>query len=251
MKKVILLTAVGVLFLAASALAQTPVPPTGVYEVEVFYLDSLTGDYTGAPGLIGGTDQLARAFASNEAKGYCNKKFWHIPVTVHASVAQWIDFTLTGTRWDWFVRKPGWYAANCITAKVASNGDVMIDYDGFADLLNLANPTMVTPIPIWYSFGGSITEAQANGWVPAVALNTDDDLLVENSYWRETRNVLHEGLTWKLFNRIHVVKCNTACEYEDVASITLVANSQKPWIEQSETAKNYGLFIEPFFGPQD
>jgi hypothetical protein len=250
MKKALFLTAVGVLLLAATALAQTPVPPVGVYEVEVFDCDSLTGDWLGTPGHLGQVDALARCFASNEAKGYCNKKYWHIPVTVHASVATWIDFTMTGTRWDWFVRKPGYYAANCITAKVASNGDVMIDYDGFDDLLNLANPTTVTPIPIWYSFGGSITEAQAHGWIPATALNSHDDLLVENSYWVGPRNLLHEGLTWKLFNRIHVVKCNTSCEYEDVASITLIAQSQKPWIEWDEKAKNYGLFIDPFLGPQ-
>jgi len=248
MKKVLLFTA-GFMLLAAAALAQAPVPPTGVYEVEIWYLDSLTGMYSGQPSHIGEVDQLARCFASNEAKGYCNRKFWHIPVTVHASVAQWIDFTMTGTRWDWFVRKPGWYGANCITAKVASNGDVLIDYDGFGDLLNLANPTQVTPIPIWYGFGGSIAEAQSHGWIRAVDLNNSDDLLVENSYWVGERNLLHESLTWKLFNRIHVVTCNTACEYEDVASLTLVANSQKPWIEQNEQAPNYGLLINPFLGP--
>lgn len=241
MKKLLFVAAI--VLLATSAMAQDPVPPTGVYEVEIWVLDE-NGVYQNTPGLIGQVDQLARCFASNEATGACNKKYWHIPVTVHASVAQWIDFTMTGTRWDWFVRKPGWYAANCITAKVASNGDVLIDYQGFDNLQGTNNV-----IPIWYSFGGSITEAQANGWVPGPALNDDDDLLDESEYWLDGRNFLHEGLTWKLFNRIHVVECNTACEYQDVAEIILCLNQQKLWIEQAETAPNYGFFIDPFFGP--
>lgn len=241
MKKILFVAAI--VFLATSAMAQTPVQPVGVYEVEIWVLDE-NGVYQNTPGLIGTNDQLARAFASNEATGACNKKYWHIPVTVHASVAQWIDFTFTGTRWDWFVRKPGWYAANCITAKVASNGDVLIDYEGFGNLQGTFNQ-----IPIWYSFGGSITEAQTNGWVPGPLLNDDDDLLDESEYWLDGRNLLHEGLTWKLFNRINVVDCNTACEYEDVAEIILSLNQQKIWIEQSETAPNYGFFVDPFYGP--
>lgn len=239
MKKVLLFTMVGLFVMAVSGLAQTPVPPVGIYEVEVFDCDSVTGVYLGGAGHLGQGDWLARCFASNEAKGNCNKKNWLIPVTVHASVAQWIDFSMSGTRWDWFVRKPGYYAANCITAKVASNGNVAIDYSGFDSLRSLTYPTGPnTPIGIDYSFGGSITEAVANGWVPAPLLNNDDDLLVENDYWYTNPvgggtggNRLHESLTWKLFNRIHVVRCNTACEYQNVALITLVEAGQKPWIE--------------------
>ena len=175
MKRIVFLAVVAVL-IAVPALAQDPVQPVGPYEVEVFLLDD-NGMYTGAAGQAGDPMALARCFASNEATGNCNKRYWYIPVTVHASVAQWINFSFTGTRWDWFVRKPGWYAANCITAKVASNGDILIDYEGFDDLVSLmGNPT---PIPIWYSFGASIQEAQDNGWVPGPLLNDDDDLLDE------------------------------------------------------------------------
>lgn len=245
MKRIVFLAVVAVL-IAVPALAQDPVQPVGPYEVEVFLLDD-NGMYTGAAGQAGDPMALARCFASNEATGNCNKRYWYIPVTVHASVAQWINFSFTGTRWDWFVRKPGWYAANCITAKVASNGDILIDYEGFDDLVSLmGNPT---PIPIWYSFGASIQEAQDNGWVPGPLLNDDDDLLDESEYWVDGRNFLHEGLTWKLWNRIHVVECNTACEYEDVALITLGLNQQKIWIEQNPEAPNYGFFVDPFYGP--
>lgn len=228
MKK-LLFAAVAVMFMASIGMAQVPVE--GAYEVEMFVLDSATGEYLGSTGTIG-PNQNARCFASNEAKGNCNKYKWVIPVTIHASVAQWIDFTMTGTRWDWFVKKPGWYAANCISAKVASNGDVYINYDGFEDLLPQGDG--MVPIPIWYSFGASITDA-AKGWVRSFDLNNDDDLLDESEYWFSVdniyRNQLHEGILWKLWNRINVVRCNTACEYHDDAMIILTLESQKKWIE--------------------
>ena len=241
MKKLLLIAVAGLL-LTSVAMAQTPVPPTGVYEVEMFILDE-NGVYHGAVGTTG-PDQNARCFASNKADGNCNKYEWCIPITVHASIAQWIDFEMTGTRWDWFVKKPGWYAANCTTAKVASNGDICIDYSGFADLEPQGSGKV--PIPIWYAFGPSMTEAAA-GWVRAEALNDDDDCLIEEDYWYEGAdgfigNYLHEDLTWKLWNRIHVVDCNTACEYEDVALICLTLESQKRWIEQSPQSDLYGTY---------
>lgn len=243
MSRVFALAAVALL-ITVPAWAQDPVQPIAPYEVEVFYTNP-DGSPIDGVGHAGEVAQLARCFASNQAEGACNKLRWFIPVTVHASVAQWIDFSLTGTRWDWYVRKPGYYAANCITAKVASNGDVLIDYEGFDDLLNADGRR----IPVWYSFGASVTEAFQNGWVPALQLNLDDDLLDESELWGPNgRNRLHEGLTWKLWNRICVDICNTACEYEDVALITLVLNQQKLWIERDPTAPNYGLFPFGFEG---
>ena len=231
MKKLLLIAIAG-LFMTSVGMAQVPVE--GAYEVEMFVLDSITGEYEGSVGTTG-PNQNARCFASNEAFGNCNKYKWVIDVTVHASVAQWIDFTMTGTRWDWFVKKPGWYAANCISAEVASNGDVKIDYDGFGDLEPLGDGKL--PIPIWYSFGPSITEASA-GWVRSFDLNNNDNLLDESEYWYTVddrfRNKLHEGILWKLWNRINVVNCNTACEYHDDATITLTLESQKGWIEPEE-----------------
>ncbi|HUU46530.1 MAG TPA: hypothetical protein VM118_12435 [Acidobacteriota bacterium] len=247
MKKLLLIAVAGLL-MTSVAMAQTPVDPVGIYEVEVWTLNpDGTWDLSIQPTIKDPTAN-ARCFASNKAAGNCNKYEWVIPVTVHASVAQWIDFTMTGTRWDWFVKKPGWYAANCITAKIASNGDINIDYDGFDDLLPLGEGQ--TPIPIWYAFGGSMGTAAA-AWVPALMLNEDDDLLDESDYWSDGRNALHEGLTWKLWNRIHVVECNTACEYEDVAAIILTLRQQKPWIEQEPEALNYGTYINygDYFGP--
>ena len=158
--------------------------------------------------------------------GNCNKKWWTVDVEIHASIAQWIDFRLDWNRYDWFIRKPGCYAGDCIEACIASNSDVGIDYEGFADL----QPAIAgnNPIPVWYSLetGGGFQQANA-GWVTAADLNLEDDLL-------EDTEELHYGLCWKLWNKICVIECNSACEYSDYATITLTLVNQKDWIYWDE-----------------
>jgi hypothetical protein len=128
--------------------------------------------------------------------------------------------------------KPGCYAANCITFWVASNGDVRIDYDDFADLQSLVDNMHNNFIETWYSFGESPEIADQNGWVRAAALNDMYHELDETAL-NDPFGVgdLHEGIDFKLFNKVCVVDCNTACEYEDEASITLTLRQQKPWVD--------------------
>jgi hypothetical protein len=159
---------------------------------------------------------------------------WHIDVTINASVAQWIQWNLNAQGWDWQIMKPGCYAANCIHFFVASNGDVLIDYEGFNDLESVVPNTHDNWIEAWYSWGDTPQQADANGWVRADSLNTDDDLLDE-SYLNDANDPLvgdlHEGIEFKLFSKVCVENCNTACEYQDLASITLVLMQQKPWVD--------------------
>ncbi len=159
----------------------------------------------------------------------CNKTYWHIDVTMHASVAQWIHWTLNNQGWDWKVMKPGCYAANCITFWVASNGDVMIDYEGFDDLVG--NNEHKDSIDTYYSWGGSPDVAEQHGWVRAIDLNSDDDLLDESEL-NDVPNDLHFGIEFKLFNKLCVVECNTACEYYDDATVTLILQQQKDWVDE-------------------
>jgi len=197
-----------------------PLPP-GATEVETWYWD-------GASWVSQGTSDpqaLARAWRSGPEQGACNKKYWCLDITVHASIAQWIEWSIGGTRWDWRVRKPGTYAADCIEACVSSNNDVLVDYEGFGDLL-ATGPSVTSTIPVWYSFGETISEAEANGWIRADTLNSHDDLL-------EDSEGLHEGICWKLWNKIEVVPSNSSCEYEDLAQICLTLQNIKIWIDST------------------
>lgn len=168
----------------------------------------------------------AKCFAKYPASGACNKKDWVIPVFINASVAQWVEWTLSGTDWEWFVRKPGKYAADCITATLKSNYDVLIDYDGFADLQYMGTGGVKTYIPVFYAqtVGAQSSPPPQADFIAADALNNADGLIVDSQ-------MLHDGLSWKLWNYIEVEACNTACEYWDEATITLTLQGIKNWID--------------------
>lgn len=161
----------------------------------------------------------------------CNQWEWHVDVTINASVAQWIHWNLNAQGWDWRIMKPGCYAANCIHFWVASNGDVLIDYEGFNDLESVQGNTHNNWIEAYYSWGETPEIADMNGWVRAIDLNLDDDLLDESELNDPFTGDLHAGIEFKLFNKVCVVDCNTACEYQDLASITLVLMQQKDWVD--------------------
>jgi len=203
--------------------------PAGATEVETWYWDTLNSQWVSQG--VGDPDALARLWSSGPMNGSCNKEEWVIPITVHASIAQWIEWSISGTRWDWRVRKPGTYAGDCISATIKSNNDVLIDYDGFEDLHSDSSVTQ--DIPIWYGFGETLDQVISNGWVRSTDLNADDDLLLDSED-------LHAGLSWKLWNKIEVLPCHSSCEYEDEATITLVLQNVKMWIDPQ-----YGNFITP------
>ncbi|MBP7892932.1 MAG: hypothetical protein KA063_05295 [Firmicutes bacterium] len=226
MKRLLVLFAIMALILVpAMAMAYNPgIPlPDNAYEVEHWEWDDENNEWVHYAS--GNTQALARCWRSSPGQGSCNKENWTIDFTHHASVAQWCEWSIGGTRWDWRILKPGTYAADCIEFTLKSNNDVFIDYEGFADLLRTeGNQSTLTTIETYYSFGEDLEGAEANGWVGAAALNTDDDLIPDSV-------ALHGGMTTKLFNKIVVRECNSSCEYEDTATITLKLMNIKLWVD--------------------
>lgn len=178
---------------------------------------------------IGDTLALARCWAGFPEADGCNKDF-NIPVKIHASIAQWVEWTMSGTRWDWRVRKPGIYGADCITATIQSNQHILVDYHDFDDLQ--AESSSVNPtIPIWYYVSGMGADLPPPGdtWTRSYDLNNSAewDTIYDSQ-------ALHDGYQFKLWNMIEVVECNSACEYQDHATISLKLLCQKPWIDREK-----------------
>lgn len=164
----------------------------------------------------------AWAFALGGASGACNKQEWRIDAEVEVQVAQWIEFNLTGTKWAWYVRKPGTYLTDCITAKIASNGEVMVSFTG------LASPTYQGPyttvkdfIDLWVGFGSSNQNVQ---FVPASALGSFSFTIPDS-------NQLHYGYETKLWSKIFVAECNSASTYKTSGQVILTLQRIKPWID--------------------
>jgi hypothetical protein len=215
------LLAVVILLVAASAFAQPPCPDIeGCYPVGVWkWVDGTSGQWVPQSGECA----LARLFACGGFTGECNKRCWEVPVTIHASVAQWLWFNVSGTGWKWFVMKPGTYCGDCIGFDLKSNGSVAIDYQGFENLYSATACDQY--IETWYAYGSEDAGPPAD-WVPATALNDDDDVITEEMLCRNA----HRFFT-KLWVKIQVDSCNTACEYHDEALITLCLENQKCWVD--------------------
>jgi hypothetical protein len=215
-----------VCFVPALAFSQaSPWPPPG-YEVEAFEFVPGTGFVS-----MGTGDVMAKArcFGSFPADSACNKD-WEIRVKIHASIAQWIEWSMTATRWDWFVRKPGTYAADCISGTIASNQNILVDYHDFGDLIAEDEKAVDDTIEVWYAVWplGTPPAIDDNAWVRSYMLN--DPAEWDTIYDCEA---LHNGITWKLWNRINVERCNSACEYQDHAYISLILLCQKEWIDRT------------------
>lgn len=188
----------------------------------------------------GDSDPLnARAFYSEPAAGACNRRVWTFDITVEAQMAQWISWSIGGTKWTWFVRKPGRYFADCIEFSVKSNSDVRFTFSGFSDLTYASTGTSVNPtIPVWYNFGGIVTDVMPpnnpNPWIPAAQLNEEVGEL-------EDSQRLHDGWVTKLWNMIEVVECNSASTYRATGKVTITLMNQKPWIVPETGAYVEGL----------
>jgi hypothetical protein len=206
-----------ILLVASTAFAQSCDLPSGAYEVEVWKL--INGSWVSES--INPNCATGRLWASGAAQGSCNKRCWELNVQIHASIAQWIWFNITGTRWDWRIMKPGTYAGDCITFQLCSNGPVAVNYEGFEDLYSAT--ACDTTITTWYGYGPSIYDVDRLGWVRAPDLNGDDDVIAEVCPGHCT--------TFKLWSKVQVDTCNTACEYHDDAKITLCLRNQKCWVD--------------------
>jgi len=209
MKKFTLITLIAILGSMLFAVVDDPI------EKKVFAYE---GDFANA-----------RAFYSAPTGGSCNKAVWAFDIEVEAQIAQWISWSIGGTKWTWFVRKPGEYFADCIEFSVKSNSDVGFTFSGFHDLeYTLGATASVNPIiPVWYNFGSILTDVlppnNPNPWFPAEELNSVKTYI-------EDSEMLHNGWVTKLWTRIKVVECNSASTYRATGKVTITLLNQKPWI---------------------
>jgi hypothetical protein len=221
--------------LAPASSAQVPLTETTVWMEDSTSLGTWPDSLKWDPGDINAMARLWHRGSSIDSA--CNKKYWRVKVDIYASIGQWIEWTLNHQGWEWKVKKPGCYAGNSITFQIATNGDVKIDYQEFNDLQALVPGNHKTYIDTWYSWGESVTDAETHGWVRAPLLNDDDDILIEQDWYGTLIDPfvdnIHYGLAFKLWSKICVDRCNTACEYHDDAYIQLELLQQKPWLDDN------------------
>jgi hypothetical protein len=132
----------------------------------------------------------------------------------------WIEYSLSATKWDWVVRKPGIYASKCLTGSITSNVDVLIDFNGFEDLNcpGVPNPNLET----YYAVSVlPLTLGQVQ-WLRASNFNNGNLLITANK---------DNPTPWYLWNKISVNGNASAAQYTDAAFITFVMQNVQPWLD--------------------
>lgn len=87
-------------------------------------------------------------------------------------------------------------------------------------------------IKTWYSFTGPGHADWKEDWYAAKpdegekGIN-DQEAIVPDS------QALHDGITYKLYNRIKVVNCNSVGEYENTGTIIISLMNQQDWVDES------------------
>lgn len=163
----------------------------------------------------------ARAFVSDPASGMCDKKWWIEDLYCGASVSQWISYCFSGTNWDWEIRKPGIFSADCILFSIQSNDDVLVTCSGFDNLAPLVHPN-ADPIRVWYSVSDLMAIGPPQNWIAAPDLN--------GSYWLGYDQV-SKGIIARIWNKIEILPTTRACNYGNKGYITLTLTDVKPFID--------------------
>lgn len=178
--------------------------------------DPKSSDGTGF-GLAAGVSSSSSAGVLGEATG--------VDLTATTTIEPWIHFSITATRLDWFVRKPGTYAMRGASLTVSSNSAVLVDFEGFANLVNQEDPAQ--SIGAYYGVEQPGMATGLVNWITASNFNSSDRLLI-----------FSEGSpskTLDLWNMISVSQSNSSCEYEDEAVITLSIQVLTVFVENQKS----------------
>lgn len=175
--------------------------------------------------------QYAKTWNSNSESsgGMTNKESISFEIINHVSVAQWIEWTISGTRKDWRVLRPGTYASDSVTATIKSNNDVLVSFWAEDPEYMVENAGVTRTIPKFFSFseGDDANDAEANGWVAASETSPDNpyQFIISDSAG------LHAGLAYKIWEKIEVVPSNSSSEYEGRGMVTVSLTNIKHWVD--------------------
>lgn len=201
------------------------------------------------------TAKFAKSWNSGpeNSGGMSNQAEHKFEIINHVSVAQWVDWTISGTRKDWRVLRPGIYASNSVTATIKSNNDIIIEfyatdpsyyYEGNQN----EGESVTDTIPKWFSYSEGqeqdLAEVEENGWYRVTEHNADNPLVITI----KDSGALHGGLAFKIWEKIEVVPSNTSSDYEGYGTVIIKLTNMKHWVDPDA-----GDWYEdqPGFGPKD
>jgi len=130
-----------------------------------------------------------------------------------------LEVQLSATEWDWRIRKCGTFACQVLNSRVRSAFDILVDFEGFANLLD-ANSNI--QINTWYAISQTVPPPPNSAdWITANSLNFSDFII----------SAPINGVNWNLWCKIEVNKDITAGEYSNNPTITFVVQGVERWVD--------------------
>ena len=149
-----------------------------------------------------------------------------VPGVIDCPFVPCVKWAVDGTRFDFFVRKPGDYTALMAKMAVTANIPVTVSFASFEDLTGMQNspPGM---IPTFYAITGVEQAIPPGQFLPPAVFN---QLILTVPGDEQT-------FEFALWTKILVGTQITACEYNDAAIITLVLENNTTWSESLKDGK--------------
>lgn len=127
------------------------------------------------------------------------------------------NFSMTATRIDWRVLKPGTYAALATEIAVTGNGSISIQFDDFGNLAKVCGGS--GHIPVFYAFGEDLPSHVSEAWTFAPELNDSCNWLKPISLHPESPS------TVRMWSKISVGEEMPSAEYENTGVITFIVSN--------------------------
>jgi hypothetical protein len=142
--------------------------------------------------------------------------YWHLvplnAIYIKSAGEPHADVSVTATRLDWRVRKPGTYAALATTITASGTGKLSIQFSKFADLARTDG--IPGTIAAFYGFGDDLVAVEAGGWISAADLNN------------KTRYIdLSQPAPLVMWSKISVGEEVSSAEYESKGVITFIVSN--------------------------
>jgi len=131
----------------------------------------------------------------------------------------WVfEVYLSATEWNWQIRKPGVFCSEVMNCTVNSHRDLLVDFEGFANLTNIPSNTQLNTS---YAISQLVPPPpNSEYWLSANELNSADFIIPA-----------HNEMTWNLWCKVNVTNNIPALEYENRPTITFIIPGIIDWFE--------------------
>ncbi len=152
--------------------------------------------------------------------GYCVSH--DLPGVIGCYEEPYCEWSFDATEAGFYLRKPGEYAGRWCNVTLESNIDMSIHFSGFENLM--PSGIQGVAIPVWHNIGAWDSPAPPPGWFTAEEFNEQ----VVNV------DAQAEITQFSIWSRVRMTNQTTVGEYSDEATITVVLENNRAWIDIGE-----------------